>query len=657
MKWILRRMSVTIIVIIIIIIIIASLYMNARSTHDPMEKNVDITEITRWEFMLDQSNRDVTALMDDNILSPNEWAWRESNQVISIGNQKSEAVWLKFRIPPIGGTSTPGILINKMYAKEISVYLNHTLIYEQNREFAYDANQFLLPITHEDTGKELLIKVRAQRERVAMAEEILVGDYQTLLKSFVKENLIDIVFGSSIIFIALVMLLCSFFLIKEQLGEWLSLTIVLMSMGTLIITYSPFLYTHYGEYGQLYTTLFDISLLIFLPALTYIFERMIGVSYYEIISKFRKFQIWYSIFCLIFMVINILLDNALYTVNYFISVTILGIFMIIQGLMLGISALYYAIKGNKDAIIITTGFVVFLLIVVSELLWFFAQGGNYEFLLWKWGVMAFVISLIVLIGRKFAKNHRRVVEYSKQLERFNNELQRSEKMDIISELAASVAHEVRNPLQVTKGFLQLLEEKSVTKEKEYLNLALEELERASNIITDFLTFAKPELEQITLIDISREFKHVEGILLPLVNFEGGTVEIDISSGLLIRGNPSKFKQALINIIKNSIEALGDYGLIRIWAHTVNGEIKIHIHDNGQGMDAEEIMRLGEPYYSNKTKGTGLGLMVTFRIIEAMEGTITFTSEKGVGTVAIISFPAASEEDMKNDVNEAHLNNR
>lgn len=617
--------------------------MNARSTSDPTENKVNITEITRWEFMLDQGNRDVTALTRDNN-SSNVWTWRDSNQVISNGNSKSEAVWLKFRIPAISGTSTPSILINKIYAKEISIYVDKMLIYENKRDYSYDVNQILLPISRQDRGKELLIKVSSERERLGMAEEILVGDYQTLLRSFVKENLIDIIFGSTIIFIAFVMLLCSLFLKREQLNEWLSLTIVLISMGTMIITYSPFLYTHYGEYGQLYTTLFDISLLIFLPALTYIFESMIGVSHCRVISKFRKFQVYYSMFCLIFMVLNILFDQALYSANYFISVIILGVFIIIQGFMLGISALYFAIKGNKDAMIITTGFVVFLLVVISELLWYFVQKGNYEFYLWKWGIMAFVISLIVLLGRKFALNHRRVVEYSKQLERFNNELQRSEKMDIISELAASVAHEVRNPLQVTKGFLQLLEEKSEPKEKGYLNLALEELERASNIITDFLTFAKPELEQITLIDISREFKHIEGILLPLANFEGGTVEIDIPSGLLIRGNSSKFKQALINMIKNSIEALGDQGFIRIWAYTVNGEIQIHIHDNGQGMDAEEIMRLGEPYYSNKTKGTGLGLMVTFRIIEAMDGTITFTSEKGIGTVAIICFPAAREED-------------
>jgi signal transduction histidine kinase len=72
----------------------------------------------------------------------------------------------------------------------------------------------------------------------------------------------------------------------------------------------------------------------------------------------------------------------------------------------------------------------------------------------------------------------------------------------------------------------------------------------------------------------------------------------------------------------------------------NGEAVIHIRDNGEGMDAQTLSRLGEPYFSNKTKGTGLGMMVTFRIIETMNGKISFTSAKGVGTEATIRFPVA-----------------
>ncbi|MNI55334.1 Sporulation kinase A [compost metagenome] len=233
-----------------------------------------------------------------------------------------------------------------------------------------------------------------------------------------------------------------------------------------------------------------------------------------------------------------------------------------------------------------------------------------------------------------------MVRYSRELELFNNELQRSEKMEIISELAASVAHEVRNPLQVTRGFLQLLSEKSSGNEGQYLAMALSELDRAANIITDFLTFAKPEFDQVSMLNVYDEFKHIESIMLPLCHLNGGKMLLEAGEGLWVRGNSSKFKQAFINIIKNSIESLGDEGLIRMTAYSSEGKVYIHIKDDGEGMDQEVLSRLGEPYFSNKTKGTGLGLMVTFRIIEAMHGEIRFDSQKGAGTESITTLPLA-----------------
>ncbi|WP_438347229.1 ATP-binding protein [Paenibacillus sp. FA6] len=636
MKWGIRS------VFVVIFMMIVGTSFNTIYAFPQEEPRHYSTPITEWQYYWDQSDRE--SIKNINAVHPlKSWTWRDSNLSISNREHLSDVLWIKFRLPAFG-IKTPAIFINKLYANQVHIYLDNEIVYKDNRTYMYDLNTILLPLNPQDEGKEIVMILHAQNNRLGMAEEILVGDYQTLLQRFNAKNLIDIILGSSIIFIAIVMLICTIFLRKAQIAEWVPLNVVLFSIGILIITYSPFLYTHYGEYGTLYTTLFDIALFTFLPGLTYIFESMIGKGYGGSIRKLRKFQMIYSLFCFGFMLINMFRDNELYEAYYVVSVSILGILIIIQAMILMIHAIYYAIKGNKDAGIIALGFSIFSIVVVAEFIWFYMQHGNYEVFLWKWGLIGFLISLIAVLGRKLAINHIRVIEYSKELERFNNELQRSEKMDIISELAASVAHEVRNPLQVTRGFLQLLEEKSKDKEKGYLKLALEELDRASEIITDFLTFAKPEIEQVTLLDIFVEFKHIEGILLPLANYQGGRVQIDIPSGLMIRGNISKFKQAFINMIKNSIEALGEDGIIRIWAYQDTEQIVIHIYDNGEGMEVDEIKRLGEPYYSNKTRGTGLGLMVTFRIIEAMKGSIMFTSEKGIGTEVVIRFPVGINDD-------------
>lgn len=125
--------------------------------------------------------------------------------------------------------------------------------------------------------------------------------------------------------------------------------------------------------------------------------------------------------------------------------------MILQFILLIACVIIFSLKRNKDAIIFAIGFGTAALTGVSELVWYYVKGGNYDLFYWKWALVVFILSLIVILGRRLAQNHQQVVKYSRELELFNNELQRSEKMEIISELAASVAHEVRNPLQVTRG--------------------------------------------------------------------------------------------------------------------------------------------------------------------------------------------------------------
>ncbi|AOZ92032.1 sensor histidine kinase [Paenibacillus crassostreae] len=636
MKWVTRN-----ILVIIFVMIVMSSFNPIDAFHSVETKNHSIS-ISNWQYYWGESDRE-PIMTSYPLESSNSWVWHNSNQGYLKPQQSTDTLWIKFRLPAYD-LSSPALYINKVYAKGINIYINNTIIYQKDRSHKYDLNTIFLPLKPVDAGKEVIMSMYSERDRLGIDKEIVIGDYQPILKQYVRGNIIDIIAGVAVVFVALVMVICSVFLSKGHIKDWISVNIVLLSVGIIIITYSPFLYTHYGEYGHIYLVLFDIALYIFLPGLTYVFESMIGIGYGGVIRKFRKIQMIYFSCFFAFMFLNLFLDIE-YERFYLFSLSMIGTLIIIQGIILMTHAVYYGIKGNKDAGIIAWGFTIFTVVVIAEFSWFFLSQGKYELFIWKWGLICFITSFIILLGRKLTMNHRQVIEYSKELERFNNELQRSEKMDIISELAASVAHEVRNPLQVTRGFLQLLEQKSKDKDKEYLRLALDELDRASDIITDFLTFAKPEIQQATTLDVLGEFRHIEGILLPLANYQAGRVQIDIPSGLLIIGNASKFKQAFVNMIKNSIEALGKDGLIRIWAYEDSGQIVIHILDNGVGMEDEDIKHLGEPYYSNKTRGTGLGLMVTFRIIEAMNGSITFTSEKWVGTEVITRFPSAYHEDM------------
>ncbi|WP_179884802.1 HAMP domain-containing sensor histidine kinase [Bacillus sp. AFS015802] len=214
-----------------------------------------------------------------------------------------------------------------------------------------------------------------------------------------------------------------------------------------------------------------------------------------------------------------------------------------------------------------------------------------------------------------------------------------EKMEVLSQLAASISHEVKNPLTVIKGFLRLLHQENlpIGKKEQYLAIASSELNRAEEIINDYLTFAKPDPDQVENISISEQLYKLADMVEPLSNQQSVIVHKDIQEAVII-GNTRSFQQAFLNIIKNAIEAMPAGGTLTILSKVQKGEVKITISDTGTGMTPIQQARLGEPYFSTKEKGTGLGLMVSYRIIEAMRGIITVESRLGKGTSFQIVFP-------------------
>lgn len=221
------------------------------------------------------------------------------------------------------------------------------------------------------------------------------------------------------------------------------------------------------------------------------------------------------------------------------------------------------------------------------------------------------------------------------------EAMKFEKMEIVSHLAASISHEVRNPLTAVIGFLQLIgeNEHSNEKSKSYAMYAIEEANRASEIINDYLTFAKPHSNEECLMNIEKEIRKCQDILRPLTLKQNVDIDTFFQHKGGIKGDPHKFHQVLLNIFKNGIEAMPDGGVLTIQTFENREHIHIKITDTGHGMKQEHIARLGEPYFSLKGhKGTGLGMMVVYRIVESMKGQVTVTSEIDNGTSITLAFP-------------------
>ena len=253
-----------------------------------------------------------------------------------------------------------------------------------------------------------------------------------------------------------------------------------------------------------------------------------------------------------------------------------------------------------------------------------------------------VASLIMIMTMVFQVY---LTEYLNENAMLRTEMQKSEKLNIISELAASVAHEVRNPLTVVRGFIQLLESTEDVKNKDYMRLVLAELDRAEQIISDYLNLARPQIDKKEHICLSAHLIEMTTLMSSFAAMQGVYLQVEISENLYTIGDKTKLKQAIMNIVKNGIEAIQENkGYLKVTAIQTGDVIKIRVKDSGIGMTEEQLARLGQPYYSLKEKGTGLGLMVTFSILQAHNGTLTYKSESGKGTEAIITLPAAGTKE-------------
>ncbi|WP_230155987.1 sensor histidine kinase [Peribacillus sp. Bi96] len=227
-----------------------------------------------------------------------------------------------------------------------------------------------------------------------------------------------------------------------------------------------------------------------------------------------------------------------------------------------------------------------------------------------------------------------------------DELVKAEKLQIVSHLAASISHEVRNPLTVTRGYIQMLSEDVSTQTKiNYANIALKELDRATDVINDYLTFASISPENNERLRVSDEIQHVVNSIIPLANNNGTKLKLSLfeDEAYYILGDRKKFQQCLFNILKNGIESMKDEGELYIHLIQAATTIQIKIQDQGIGMTQEQIYRLGEPYFTTKNKGTGLGMMVSYSVIKSMDGTIHVSSVQGKGTCFSINLPIHSHE--------------
>ncbi|HTO53529.1 MAG TPA: ATP-binding protein [Myxococcota bacterium] len=223
------------------------------------------------------------------------------------------------------------------------------------------------------------------------------------------------------------------------------------------------------------------------------------------------------------------------------------------------------------------------------------------------------------------------------------QLRKSERLGAIGQLAAGLAHEIRNPLASLSGAIELLAADLPASDRHSQTLSQivqRETARLNRLVSDFLTYARPgpgRSEPVALLSLFQEMAELIARDASL----GIELRLDVAGGLSVLGNADQLRQVFWNLVLNAAQSEPRDRAVHVAARRVGDGVEVTIEDHGCGIASETMDRIFEPFYTTKPKGTGLGLATVHRVVEAHGGRIGITSELGVGTTVRVVLPTGS----------------
>lgn len=225
-----------------------------------------------------------------------------------------------------------------------------------------------------------------------------------------------------------------------------------------------------------------------------------------------------------------------------------------------------------------------------------------------------------------------------ELERLKDEVGHMERLSLVGQMAASITHEIRNPMAVIRGFVQLLSERADEDQVSYFRIILDELDRANAIINDFLSLAQNRIVEKEPGNLHDLLNDVIPLIWADANMRGQVFEAKLCDNMEpLELNGKEIKQLILNLARNGMEAMDDKGVLRIETINLQDIVQLRVIDSGVGISKEKQERLFEPFYTTKASGTGLGLPLCLSIVERHNGKIHVESVPGQGTTIIVSF--------------------
>jgi signal transduction histidine kinase len=229
-----------------------------------------------------------------------------------------------------------------------------------------------------------------------------------------------------------------------------------------------------------------------------------------------------------------------------------------------------------------------------------------------------------------------------EIKNIQERLSNAERMAALGEVAAKVAHEIRNPLVSIGGFALRLEKKLDGNLKEYAMIITNEVRRLEEILKDILGFVREVRLSRTTVDINELLSDILSLVESEIGERGitiGTSFGEVATSLL---DPDRIKEAFLNIMNNAIQAVGTHGEITVRTYQRDDFVISEVSDTGAGIDEKDMPFIFDPFYTTKPTGTGLGLAITRRIIEEHKGRVEVKSKAGAGTTIRVFLPKGKE---------------
>lgn len=243
-------------------------------------------------------------------------------------------------------------------------------------------------------------------------------------------------------------------------------------------------------------------------------------------------------------------------------------------------------------------------------------------------------------------SYKKLQEQSEQIITIEENLRRAEKLSTLGEMAAVLAHEIRNPLGSIRGTAEILRDdyRPGDPKYEFIDIQIRETERLNRVVEDFLRMARPLPTEMVLCRVQPELETVALLVANDARERKISLVLEQSADdVVVKGSGEKLRQAFLNIAMNSLQATPGGGSLTISTSVCRsdeaaGMCEIKFCDSGEGIDAENMARIFEPFYTTKLEGTGLGLAITRKIIEGHGGTLQVESAVGQGTTVTVTLP-------------------